>query len=72
MVTEGSQLNFGATVGAGDEAADGRRQAADPVCGMSVAVTLGALSAELRDTTYYFCGTGCRDSFMAPATSTGA
>ena len=39
-------------------------EATDPVCGMTVAVTATALSAELAGTTHYFCGPGCRDSFM--------
>jgi len=39
-------------------------EAVDPVCGMTVAVTATALSAELAGTTHYFCGPGCRDSFM--------
>ena len=40
-------------------------QAVDPVCGMQVAVTPGAISAALGGTTYYFCGPGCRDAFVA-------
>jgi len=43
-------------------------EAADPVCGMTVAVTTTALSAELAGTTYYFCGTGCRDAFVLSRT----
>ena len=39
-------------------------EAVDPVCGMSVSVTATALSAELAGTTYYFCGPGCRDTFL--------
>lgn len=39
-------------------------EAVDPVCGMTVAVTATALSAELAGTTHYFCGPACRDSFM--------
>ena len=39
-------------------------EAVDPVCAMNVSVTATALSAEFAGTTHYFCGPGCRDSFM--------
>jgi len=39
-------------------------EAVDPVCGMTVAVTATALSAEHAGTTHYFCGPGCRDTFL--------
>jgi len=39
--------------------------AIDPVCGMTVAVTAQALSAEDGAEQYYFCGLGCRDAFIA-------
>jgi xanthine dehydrogenase accessory factor len=51
-------------------------EAIDPVCGMSVAVTAQAISAEHDGVTYYFCGPGCRDAFLDDverfATSAGA
>jgi xanthine dehydrogenase accessory factor len=37
--------------------------ATDPVCGMEVAVTVGALSVEHAGRTWYFCGSGCRGAF---------
>jgi xanthine dehydrogenase accessory factor len=37
--------------------------AVDPVCGMEVAVTPTALRHTHAGTTWYFCGTGCRDAF---------
>ncbi len=39
-------------------------EAVDPVCVMSVSVTATAPSAELDGITHFFCGPGCRDSFM--------
>jgi xanthine dehydrogenase accessory factor len=38
--------------------------AVDPVCGMDVAVTPAAISAQHDGTTTYFCGTGCRQAFL--------
>jgi xanthine dehydrogenase accessory factor len=35
----------------------------DPVCGMSVSVTAGALAATQAGRRYYFCGPGCRQAF---------
>lgn len=40
-------------------------QAADPVCGMTVAVSPASLQYQLAETTWYFCGPGCRDVFAA-------
>ncbi len=37
--------------------------AIDPVCGMSVAAVPASLHVEHDGTTYYFCGTGCRQAF---------
>lgn len=42
-------------------------EAADPVCGMTVAVTAGSLRLEQAGTSWYFCGSGCRDAFAADA-----
>jgi xanthine dehydrogenase accessory factor len=46
----------------------GPPQAVDPVCGMTVAATMAAAASpqyRLADTTWYFCGPGCRDVFAA-------
>jgi len=40
--------------------------AKDPVCGMSVAETPGALKATVGGTTYYFCSEACRLEFTMP------
>ena len=40
--------------------------AKDPVCGMSVGETPGALKATLGGTTYYFCSESCRSEFTMP------
>ena len=40
-------------------------QAVDPICGMTVAIHEGAISAEVDGQTYYFCAPGCRDAFVA-------
>ncbi|MQB01527.1 MAG: YHS domain-containing protein [Actinobacteria bacterium] len=39
-------------------------QAIDPVCGMSVAVVAGAISASYEGTTFYFCAPACREEFL--------
>lgn len=39
--------------------------AVDPVCGMTVAVSEESLRLELAGTTWYFCGSGCRQAFTA-------
>ena len=41
------------------------REAVDPVCGMTVAVVPGAVTAERGGVTFYFCNPGCRDEFLA-------
>lgn len=41
--------------------------ATDPVCGMSVEIKAGALTAERNGEAHYFCGPGCRDTFLAAA-----
>ena len=38
--------------------------ASDPVCGMYVDEATAELKAEVRGTTYYFCGEGCRRRFL--------
>lgn len=40
------------------------RVAADPVCGMDVAMTAASISARHGGATVYFCGTGCRQAFL--------
>jgi len=37
----------------------------DPVCGMEVSDTDGALSHEFKGERYYFCGRNCRERFEA-------
>lgn len=39
--------------------------AIDPICQMEVAITPDALTAEREGQTYYFCGPGCRATFVA-------
>lgn len=39
--------------------------AVDPVCGMSVAMVAASLHVEHAGTTVWFCGSGCRDAFVA-------
>ena len=40
-------------------------QVLDPVCGMTVTVTAASPSLVVDGTSYWFCGTGCRDHFAA-------
>jgi YHS domain-containing protein len=40
----------------------------DPVCGMMIESTEAAGSYEFDGTKYYFCGTDCRDAFVATPT----
>ena len=40
-------------------------EAVDPVCGMTVAAVLDALTLEHGGRQWYFCGPGCRDAFAA-------
>jgi len=55
------------------EAATEPREAVDPICDMTVAITPTALRAEYEGTTYYFCGEGCRRKFIAdPAAALAA
>ncbi|MFG1710984.1 YHS domain-containing protein [Nonomuraea sp. M3C6] len=42
----------------------------DPVCGVDVDPATAAASAERDGVTYWFCSTGCRDTFLAKAGST--
>jgi xanthine dehydrogenase accessory factor len=55
----------GATGEAVREAAGPVSAAADPVCGMAVAVTARSVHAEHAGRIWYFCGSGCRDAFAA-------
>ena len=41
-----------------------KKEAIDPICGMTVAVATARHSAEVRGTTYYFCCAGCRSKFL--------
>jgi xanthine dehydrogenase accessory factor len=50
---------------AAEPAAATRRTAIDPVCGMEVAVIPASIQVELDGERHYFCGEGCRDSFVA-------
>jgi xanthine dehydrogenase accessory factor len=43
--------------------------ATDPICGMSVEVKPGALSAARGGEMFYFCGPGCKVAFLATATA---
>jgi len=47
-----------------DEAEAVSGQAVDPVCGMTVAVHAGAITAVVDGQTYYFCAPGCRDTYL--------
>jgi YHS domain-containing protein len=38
-------------------------KAVDPVCGMTVVKAKAAATYEYKGTTYYFCSTGCKDTF---------
>jgi YHS domain-containing protein len=40
-------------------------QAIDPICGMTVAVVEGAISAAHEGVAFYFCAPGCRKAFLA-------
>jgi len=40
-------------------------QAQDPICGMSVPAASTSLHAEFEGHTFYFCGVGCRERFLA-------
>ena len=40
------------------------REAIDPICEMTVAITPTAIRADHDGTTYYFCGEGCRRKFL--------
>ncbi|HYS13729.1 MAG TPA: XdhC family protein [Burkholderiaceae bacterium] len=44
---------------------DARRDAIDPVCGMTVAVAGARHTAEIDGRTFYFCCDGCRTLFLA-------
>jgi CO/xanthine dehydrogenase FAD-binding subunit len=39
-------------------------QGIDPICGMSVAIVEGAITATHVGETYYFCAPGCRKAFL--------
>jgi YHS domain-containing protein len=39
--------------------------AIDPVCGMEVDESSAAATYEYRGKTYYFCATGCKESFVS-------
>jgi len=40
-------------------------EAIDPVCGMTVEIATARYTAEHASRTYYFCGGGCRERFLA-------
>lgn len=41
------------------------QEAIDPICGMTVAITVAALSAVHDGVSYYFCAEGCRTRFLS-------
>jgi YHS domain-containing protein len=45
-----------------------QREALDPVCGMTVAVSGARHVAEVDASTFYFCCAGCRTKFLADPT----
>jgi xanthine dehydrogenase accessory factor len=45
--------------------AEARREAVDPVCGMTVAVSGARHVAEVDGQSFYFCCAGCRTAFLA-------
>ncbi|HMH16994.1 MAG TPA: XdhC family protein [Burkholderiales bacterium] len=47
------------------EPAEARREAIDPVCGMSVTTAGARHTAEVNGVKYYFCCAGCRTKFLA-------
>jgi xanthine dehydrogenase accessory factor len=49
----------------GAAAAVGATEAVDPVCGMTVAIGPATAHARLDDIDFWFCGPGCRASFIA-------
>jgi xanthine dehydrogenase accessory factor len=51
--------------GTGATAPQASGEAADPVCGMSVAITGARHTAEVEGRTFYFCCDGCRTMFVA-------
>jgi xanthine dehydrogenase accessory factor len=51
--------------GLGPAVVRGPVEAIDPICGMTVAVTESAISAQTPDGPFYFCGPGCRDAFLS-------
>lgn len=67
VVAERSRLGPAARKAAAEVAAS--VFATDPICGMSVEIRPGALSAERGGETFYFCGPGCRAAFLAAATA---
>jgi xanthine dehydrogenase accessory factor len=46
-------------------AAETKREAIDPVCGMTVAITGARHIAEVDGRSFYFCSDGCRTMFLA-------
>jgi len=64
IVAAQPRVALGASV-TGDEPAPDPAEAVDPVCGMTVAVVVDALTLEHGGRQWYFCGPGCRDAFAA-------
>jgi xanthine dehydrogenase accessory factor len=60
LVARRARGSFGATV-----AAPARREATDPVCGMTVFVDDAKYRVTRGGTDYWFCSAGCRDAFVA-------
>lgn len=66
VLAELVQLRASGALGAAAPVVAARPAAAvDPVCGMTVDATPGALQAEHDGETYYFCCAGCRARFLA-------
>ena len=51
------------------ETAEAPERATDPVCGMSVTIGVDTATATVDGVQHWFCGPGCRDSFVAAAAS---
>jgi len=63
ILAELVQLRASGAITTGPAAAIRASQVTDPVCGMTVAAGREGLPLEHGGTTYYFCGSGCRQLF---------
>lgn len=62
----------GRAAGGESDAEPGIGYAIDPVCGMKVAVSESTLHLDVGGERVYFCGTGCRVAYAAPASPDAA